>query len=679
MASDASSSTYGVSFESFDAAFTSALDVLDGAAESLFGDDGVSASERDAARVAALAWRALDFPRARARVRAVVETLERQKHTDGSGKKALKEALSRSDGDAAATRAALLEEVRRVREQRDDIARDVAVICAGLMNIVDPTPVLERARALHMELEATKAERDLARANAATDAETSERSTAKKDAMKSMEDAMKVMESKTRAAENAADGAREGKARVERDYAALRRLYDEAQTRVFELEESNENAIAREKIEREELRKFTEAVRAREEAMEAMEAKRSEDAERAPGEADSMRERLAVKERLIAELAKTIEDAEKSATARLERAMKDASEANRRCDEMRIELNDVKARASRAEREDVAASMATSNNARDRVSDDIEASEDALDGASVGIVAMSALRERNKKLAAEVIDATRDKEEAVVAAALATSAAAEAERKCAESAAMVSTLEMELSQKLERAIEAGAGASEADLLAILTAQRDRFKRRTLELDERSSRLERERIAAEDARAKLNEDNVALVEKLAFVQNYYAKHAANGKTTILRVDDAGLPAASSTEASQSHTAKQQRYSCGGGISLNVENERSAAVVDGIRRRAARYGCFGPGGSSDDVPGGEIPGGVISRYRKKYLAKLNPFAAFRDTAADDSASLLPLHDRIALGSGKMLMTSRTTRLAFATYVVVLHCVLFLRIFT
>jgi homeobox protein cut-like len=217
------------------------------------------------------------------------------------------------------------------------------------------------------------------------------------------------------------------------------------------------------------------------------------------------------------------------------------------------------------------------------------------------------------------------------------------------------------------------------LLTILTAQRDRFKRRVGELDDRASRIEAEKVSAEDSRKKLEADNVQLYEKLQYVQNYYSKQvSAGGKTKILRVDEDGIPVTGDAPASastQSQAAKNARYSCGV-VTVNIESERTAAAVDGMRRRAARYGCFGPGGPGGDLPGGDA-GGVVGRYRRKYLARLNPFNAFRASQNDESASTLPIHDRIGLQSGKMLLTNRTTRTLFSLYIIAIHFYLLTRV--
>jgi len=293
---------------------------------------------------------------------------------------------------------------------------------------------------------------------------------------------------------------------------------------------------------------------------------------------------------------------------------------------------------------------------------------------STSATALQSLRERNKTIAAELIVAQRERDEALANAEVALGAQRAAERKYVEAAEMVSTLETDLSVRLAKIMEHGEGnvpapTADADLLTILTSQRDRFKRRVSELDERVARLEQEKVVAQDALKKQEADAVALFEKLQFAQNYYAKNAAtSGRTVVLRVDEAGVPVNEGEMpiAAQSQSAKNARYSCGV-VTLNIEGERTAAAVEGIRRRAARYGCFG--GAGDDIPGGDTSG-IVSRYRRKYLDKLNPFAAFRARAQEDSAASLPMHEKIFL-------KSRATRSIVSAYIIVLHLYLFSRL--
>ena len=184
---------------------------------------------------------------------------------------------------------------------------------------------------------------------------------------------------------------------------------------------------------------------------------------------------------------------------------------------------------------------------------DDDAAAGGDESSASGAEAMQSLRERNKKLAAELTVARRETEEATTSLEIARGAQASAERKYTETAEMVATLETDLATRLSEIIEdravngspmkVNAASSEStDLLTILTSQRDRFKRRVGELDERAARLEQDKIAAEDAKAKLEADSVQLFEKLQYVQNYYSKQLASsgGRTTILRVDAEGTP-------------------------------------------------------------------------------------------------------------------------------------------
>lgn len=66
-----------------------------------------------------------------------------------------------------------------------------------------------------------------------------------------------------------------------------------------------------------------------------------------------------------------------------------------------------------------------------------------------------------------------------------------------------------------------------------------------------------------------------------------------------------------------------------------------------------------------------GGIIGRYRDKYLARLNPFAAFKSSEIEEGGtSMQGAHDRIAMAGGKALLSSRRFRAVFAIYFLAMH---------
>jgi len=704
---------YAPSFEDLDGAITSALDAIDGAAESLFRDDRARATsatfDDDASRLAR-AWTDARWDDARRAMRDAQARCDARAAEEREAKRRLKETLTRAANDGEATKRALAEEVTRLtRCREEDLASVRAIIGDGaVLRAESPEEMLSTAATIRRELDATRAELDAAKkatiaaSTSGANAESLKLAMEAKIAAK-MDEAMKTMKAKTRAAESSADAARQGKAAAEQKLSALQKQYDDVASKLFDVENAMESNEARNAAEKEELVSLGEELRRREEALEAH-VERARATENATASRDEraesqVLEKLAVKERMVSQLAAEIETHAASAKEAAEKHAAERESLNAEIAALRQEVS--KARdAAQPSTESVALKAEIANlTTRVKMLQEISGVEVDDDGATgghessaSGAEAMQSLRERIKKLTAELAVARREKEDATTSEEIAKASARAAERKYTETAAMVATLETDLSTRLSEIIEdravngspmkANAASSEStDLLTILTSQRDRFKRRVGELDDRAARLEQEKIAAEDAKAKLEADSVQLYEKLQYVQNYYAKQLAssNGRTTILRVDAEGIPVTDGVVASstaQSQRAKNARYSCGA-VTLNIESERTAAAVDGMRRRAARYGCFGGAHAESDIPGGDT-GGVVSRYRRKYLARLNPFAAFRQREVDDSASSLPIHDRIGFTSGKMLMTNRTSRTVFSVYLILLHVFLLRRAF-
>ena len=689
--SAANASAYVPSFDDFDHAVTSALDALDSL--SVFGGASDDRGGDDECARAARAWREARWMEARDAIARAKERRAEARESEHEAKRRLKERLVAEASDAKAVTRALTEEVKRLSAAREEDfeAMDVVFNNESLFSAPAPDDMLERVAAYRRELDAARVERDAAKeastqmAASGADAERA-RATMEERMREKIDQALRVMEAKKKAAEKSADSARQGKAQAEQKLSELQKRYDAAQNKLFDLEGAAEIGAAQMKAERDELYALSEELRQREEALETAENRRREERAAAmdgPKDDIDVRERLAVKERMVAQLAASVETAEAAAKSAVEARDASAASLGAQIAQLRDEL--VKARSETSKESTSKDEEISQLKSRVKLlqemsgvndEDDENLSTDAASTDVASAAAIQSLRDRNKKLSAEITVARREKDEATTDADVARGAQQAAERKYIETAEMVTTLETDLSTRLTKIIEdvTPAAGGDSDLLAILTAQRDRFKRRVSELDERTARLEREKVDAEDARKKLEADSVKLYEKLQYVQNYYSKQAHGGKTTVLRVDAEGIPVTDGTAPipAQSQHAKNARYSCGA-VTLNIEGERTAAAVDGMRRRAARYGCFGGAGAGDDIPGGD-EGGIVSRYRRKYLARLNPFARFRQNENDESAASLPIHDRIGLTGGKMLMTSRSTRTLFSVYIILLHVFMF-----
>ena len=322
----------------------------------------------------------------------------------------------------------------------------------------------------------------------------------------------------------------------------------------------------------------------------------------------------------------------------------------------------------------------------------------SADAAPLSSAPLAAVRARNKRLASDLAAATRALSEAKRALASAESARDEALASAAavrvDTNAAVAELERHLvaTTALAPAGEdarggaevsvsggfpgssAGAGSSSRDeknenarehsnshshsdaatLLPVVVGQRDRHKRRVVELETRASRLEADLEAERAKAASLAADNLGLFEKVKYLQSYYAERTSASPAL-------GPPGSS-----------------GGASPLDALAARRAARVGCFPAvgRGFRRGVYGgaslDGGSlAETVPGGDADG-LLARHEPLYASALDPFAAFRAREAEAAGRRLSAYERIAVGSAKALMRGRAHRLAVVAYVLLVHVV-------
>ena len=322
----------------------------------------------------------------------------------------------------------------------------------------------------------------------------------------------------------------------------------------------------------------------------------------------------------------------------------------------------------------------------------------SADAAPLSSAPLAAVRARNKRLASDLAAATRALSEAKRALASAESARDEALASAAavrvDTNAAVAELERHLvaTTALAPAGEdarggaevsvsggfpgssAGAGSSSRDeknenarehsnshshsdaatLLPVVVGQRDRHKRRVVELETRASRLEADLEAERAKAASLAADNLGLFEKVKYLQSYYAERTSASPPL-------GPPGSS-----------------GGASPLDALAARRAARVGCFPAvgRGFRRGVYGgaslDGGSlAETVPGGDADG-LLARHEPLYASALDPFAAFRAREAEAAGRRLSAYERIAVGSAKALMRGRAHRLAVVAYVLLVHVV-------
>jgi homeobox protein cut-like len=172
--------------------------------------------------------------------------------------------------------------------------------------------------------------------------------------------------------------------------------------------------------------------------------------------------------------------------------------------------------------------------------------------------------------------------------------------------------------------EAVGGGS--GILPMITAQRDRFKKRNTQLEQELSESHRTMSQLRQEIAALQKDNLNLYEKTRYVSSY---NRAPGATSS---------------------------------SAYANNPNPSTVSIG-----------GSGGSS---PG---PGGIaLDRYRKAYESNLSPFQAFRGRESARAYRRMSFPERVVYSVTRMVLASRTSRNLFAGYCVALHILVFFSLY-
>lgn len=529
----------------------------------------------------------------------------------------------------------------------------------------------------------------------------------------------KVLEVRKSAAENAADQARKKFAEAEQNLRELRKRHDEAQSRIFDLENNEVEMKSTLAKDRESLKLEAEKLQKREEEFANKTnnvinngggvglTMRSNNNSLPELGVAALEEKLQVKERMIAKLAEDVEEMENASVAVAKEAEKNVASLTKQLTETKLKLEETKRELMKEQSNAEMSGAKVVEELRERVrvlqalvdsedgdvaeamairgSDDTNERGEGEEDEGNGDKPLIAVRDKNRRLAAEIAVVKRAKDDAIKEKEVAVERAVAAETKLMQAAETISVLEDDLAKRTTSTSSAATHdpsssstttttTTDTDMIAILASQRDRFKRRVSELDEEKARVTTELSSTSAKVTKLEEDNVKLFEKIRYVQKYYASKLSGGASAavkILRVDESGVPLSDSLET-EKFANKSARYSCGvGGVTIGVDR---LAISDGMRKRAQRYGCgFGGGGHGhlESASLGGDEGGVVGRYRDKYLARLNPFNAFKRTESEDGGSSnLATHDRLAMAGGKALLSSRGFRTLFALYFFAMH---------
>lgn len=157
------------------------------------------------------------------------------------------------------------------------------------------------------------------------------------------------------------------------------------------------------------------------------------------------------------------------------------------------------------------------------------------------------------------------------------------------------------------------------ILPMVTAQRDRFKKKNSQLEGELSDAHRTVSQLRQEIAALQKDNLNLYEKTRYVSTYARAGPSGGSTS----------------------------SAYGG------NPNPSAVSIG----------GGPGG------------GAMDRYQQQYESKISPFAQFRGRESARAYKRMSLPERVVYTVTRMVLATRASRNLFAAYCVALHLLVFL----
>lgn len=163
------------------------------------------------------------------------------------------------------------------------------------------------------------------------------------------------------------------------------------------------------------------------------------------------------------------------------------------------------------------------------------------------------------------------------------------------------------------------------ILPMITAQRDRFKKRNAQLEQELSETHRSVSQLRQEIAALQKDNLNLYEKTRYVSSY--NRSSNSTAAVT--------------SSSSY----------------ANNPNPSTVTIG-----------GNGGGS----------GGMDRYRAAYESNISPFAAFRGRESARAYKRMSFPERVVYSVTRMVLASRTSRNLFAAYCVALHLLVFFSLY-
>lgn len=166
--------------------------------------------------------------------------------------------------------------------------------------------------------------------------------------------------------------------------------------------------------------------------------------------------------------------------------------------------------------------------------------------------------------------------------------------------------------------EAMGGGS--GILPMITAQRDRFKKRNSQLENELSESHRTVSSLRQEIASLQKDNLNLYEKTRYVSTYNRAGPSSSATAYASNPNPSTVPMSATS----------------------------------------------------------PGLALDRYRSAYESNISPFAAFRGRESARAYKRMSLPERVVFSITRMVLATRTSRNLFAGYCLALHLLVFLTMY-
>jgi homeobox protein cut-like len=160
------------------------------------------------------------------------------------------------------------------------------------------------------------------------------------------------------------------------------------------------------------------------------------------------------------------------------------------------------------------------------------------------------------------------------------------------------------------------------ILPMITAQRDRFKKRNTQLENELSECHRTVSSLRQEIASLQKDNLNLYEKTRYVSTY---------------NRAGPTASSASTYSTNPNPS----------TIQMSNSTSSGLA-------------------------------LDRYRSAYESNISPFAAFRGRESARAYKRMSLPERIVFSITRMVLATRASRNLFAGYCVALHLLVFFSLY-